>query len=146
MQLKANGVHANVLQRCETLAKILQKNPYIQAADVATQMKVTVAKVYGAVRKLREIFQVGVTNTPRGYILSKDAKMRDDAYHLRLLLGRRNSIIVTLHASLPHINRRWTHPRDRQSLRAILPHLRGDQQKIGTGRSICLEKSKVHKI
>ena len=133
--------------RCQNLVDTLDKHPYILADTLSRYLKIPVFKVYGAVRKLREVFMVGITNTPKGYILSKDAKMRDDAYHLRLLLGRRNSIIVTLEASRPYINKRWNrNVKDGKHLRSIIPQLLGNQKKINSGLTICLTKSKVHQI
>lgn len=147
MELIAVGyVHARILVRCQKIVGLLETQSYIKAKDVARRLRIPLFKVYGAIRKLREIFNVGITNTPRGYILSKDATMRDDAYQLRLLLARRNSILITLASSLPYINRRWHRQKDKQQLRTILPHLSGDRKKLKSGLSVCLAKSGIHKV
>jgi len=124
---------------------VLSENPYIDAKGIAKKCKLSLSRVYRAIRLLREGKEgfwnrTGVHSTKNGYILSEFAKRTDDLNFLRRLNGRRTSDVIALGASETYIRHRWHSVTDRRTLQLALSDLSGSSDALIKGRKVITEK------
>jgi len=113
-------------------ALLLESPEYLPANVLSEKCRTPLSTIYRVIRLMREE-DIGVHNTPNGYILSEFAQKTDDTHFLRRLNGRRTSDYFSINAAAPHIKKRWKGVEDKRNLGLIMGPLNVDVELLNSG-------------